>query len=231
MANYEITTKAGATYQLDLPDAMSETEIMDYFNNRYLPSLEQDTVNRPSLSEPSGDLTQFNAPVEQPSQSTIAQMQAEANPKDTSDFSRGFKTSYEQLPELGYGLEAGAYAIGESAFGEGGMLTQGKQEAVAKMIEAQKETQANAKESDSFTFVYEKAKQGDFNALADTVQYGLGYGLGQMSQAVITGGLGSTVAKTAAETFAKEYTAKLVEQEALKVAEQTAARELTQEQG
>jgi SAM-dependent methyltransferase len=230
MANYEITTKAGATYQLDLPDAMSETEIMDYFNNRYLPSLEQDTVNRPSLSEPSGDLTQFNAPVEQPSQSTIAQMQAEANPKDTSDFSRGFKTSYEQLPELGYGLEAGAYAIGESAFGEGGMLTQGKQEAVAKMIEAQKETQANAKESDSFTFVYEKAKQGDFNALADTVQYGLGYGLGQMSQAVITGGLGSTVAKTAAETFAKEYTAKLVEQEALKVAEQTAARELTQEQ-
>jgi len=230
MANYEITTKAGATYQLDLPDAMSETEIMDYFNNRYLPSLEQDTVNRPSLSEPSGDLTQFNAPVEQPSQATIAQMQAEANPKDTSDFSRGFKTSYEQLPELGYGLEAGAYAIGESAFGEGGMLTQGKQEAVAKMIEAQKETQANAKESDSFTFAYEKAKQGDFNALADTVQYGLGYGLGQMSQAVITGGLGSTVAKTAAETFAKEYTAKLVEQEALKVAEQTAARELTQEQ-
>lgn len=230
MANYEITTKAGATYQLDLPDAMSETEIMDYFNNRYLPSLEQDTVNRPSLSEPSGDLTQFNAPVEQPSQATIAQMQAEVNPKDTSDFSRGFKTSYEQLPELGYGLEAGAYAIGESAFGEGGMLTQGKQEAVAKMIEAQKETQANAKQSDSFTYAYEKAKEGDFNALADTVQYGLGYGLGQMSQAVITGGLGSTVAKTAAETFAKEYTAKLVEQEALKVAEQTAARELTQEQ-
>mgnify|MGYP000064125456 CR=1 FL=1 len=224
---------------LTLDDKYTEDEALqlwkmaeDDIKSEQLDNTQEQPVKpiEPTPQDPTGDLTQFNAPVEQPSQATIAQMQAEANPKDTSDFSRGFKTSYEQLPELGYGLEAGAYAIGESAFGEGGMLTQGKQEAVAKMIEAQKETQANAKESDSFTFAYEKAKQGDFNALADTVQYGLGYGLGQMSQAVITGGLGSTVAKTAAETFAKEYTAKLVEQEALKVAEQTAARELTQEQ-
>jgi hypothetical protein len=228
MANYEITTKAGATYQLDLPDAMSETEVMDYFNNRYLPSLEEDTVNRPTLTEPSGDLTQFNKPVEQPTSEQIAQMQAEANPKDNSDFSRGFKTSYEQLPELGYGLEAGAYAIGETAFGEGGMLTQDKQEAVGKMIAAQKETQANAKESDSFTYAYQKAKEGDFGALADTVQYGIGYGLGQGTQAILAGGIGEVGAKLASEMFAKEYTAKLVEQEALKIAEQNAGRDITQ---
>ena len=220
---------------LTLDDSLTDDEAMQLWYSAEDQLKSESSVNevnqeQPAPQDPTGELTQFNAPVEQPSQATIAQMQAEANPKDTSDFSRGFKTSYEQLPELGYGLEAGAYAIGESAFGEGGMLTQGKQEAVAKMIEAQKETQANAKQSDSFTYAYEKAKEGDFNALADTVQYGLGYGLGQMSQAVITGGLGSTVAKTAAETFAKEYTAKLVEQEALKVAEQTAARELTQEQ-
>jgi SAM-dependent methyltransferase len=229
MANYEITTKAGATYQLDLPDAMSETEVMDYFNNRYLPSLEEeDNINRPTLTEPSGDLTQFNKPVEQPTPEQITQMQSEANPKDTSDFSRGFKTSYEQLPELGYGLEAGAYAIGETAFGEGGMLTQGKQEAVGKMIAAQKETQANAKESDSFTYAYQKAKEGNFGALADTVQYGLGYGLGQGTQAILAGGIGEVGAKLASEMFAKEYTAKLVEQEALKIAEQNAGRDITQ---
>jgi|694.fasta_scaffold05242_3 hypothetical protein len=185
-------------------------------------------VTEPVAQDPTGELTQFNKPVEQPTPEQIAQMQAEANPKDTSDFSRGFKTSYEQLPELGYGLEAGAYAIGETAFGEGGMLTQGKQEAVGKMIEAQKETQANAKESDSFTYAYQKAKEGDFGALADTVQYGLGYGLGQGTQAILAGGIGEVGAKLASEMFAKEYTAKLVEQEALKIAEQNAGRDITQ---
>lgn len=235
MSIYRITTDDGSIYKIEAADDATEQEVSDYFNNEYLPSLEvkqEEPVKptEPVAQDPTGELTQFNKPVEQPTPEQIAQMQAEANPKDNSDFSRGFKTSYEQLPELGYGLEAGAYAIGETAFGEGGMLTEGKQEAVGKMIAAQKETQANAKESDSFTYAYQKAKEGDFGALADTVQYGLGMGLGQVSQAIITGGLGSTVAKTAAETFAKEYTAKLVEQEALKIAEQTAARELTQEQ-
>ena len=42
---------------------------------------------------------------------------------ETSDVARGFVASFKQLPQLGYGLLAGAGAVAESVAGEGGVST------------------------------------------------------------------------------------------------------------
>ena len=48
-------------------------------------------------------------------------------PSDDGDFIRGGKEAFQQLPQMGYGLIAGAGAIGEKVFGEGGIATGVKQ--------------------------------------------------------------------------------------------------------
>jgi hypothetical protein len=149
------------------------------------------------------------------------------DPNADGDMARGFKNTFRQLPELGYGLLAAGGATAEHAFGEGGIATGIKQAGVRGYQEAAANLQENSKESDSLTYSWDKAKQGDFNALADWLQYGLGYAGGQGLQMLATGLLGGAAAKMAAPQLAQALTEKMVETEAAKIAATEGAKTLT----
>jgi SAM-dependent methyltransferase len=155
---------------------------------------------------------------------------AEQPESESGDFSRGFQTAYKQLPQLGYGLEAGALAAGESILGEGGKLTELKKEAVSKYEQAGKELETISKPTDSPTYSFEKAMEGDYGSLVDTLQYGLGYGAGQLSQGGIASLGGKLVGKAVARATAENIAEKMVAEEAAKLSAQTGAEALTQEQ-
>ena len=177
---------------------------------------------------------------EQPVETSIAQEQpvvqeteqpvAEQPESESGDFSRGFQTAYKQLPQLGYGLEAGALAAGESILGEGGKLTELKKEAVSKYEQAGKELETISKPTDSPTYSFEKAMEGDYGSLVDTLQYGLGYGAAQLSQGGIASLGGKLVGKAVARATAENIAEKMVVEEAAKLSAQTGAEALTQEQ-
>jgi hypothetical protein len=177
---------------------------------------------------------------EQPVETSIAQEQpvvqeteqpvAEQPESESGDFSRGFQTAYKQLPQLGYGLEAGALAAGESILGEGGKLTELKKEAVSKYEQAGKELETISKPTDSPTYSFEKAMEGDYGSLVDTLQYGLGYGAAQLSQGGIASLGGKLVGKAVARATAENIAEKMVAEEAAKLSAQTGAEALTQEQ-
>ena len=143
------------------------------------------------------------------------------------DFVRGVKNSFLQVPQLGFGLEAGAGAVGEKIFGEGGLATSIKNQGVEGYDRWGKKVEANSKETDSFSNSYDKAKQGDLGALVDWLQYGLGYAGGQGVQLLASGGLGGVVAKSAG-VGASKLAGGMVAKETARILEAKAGRELTE---
>jgi len=146
------------------------------------------------------------------------------NPEAPGDISRGFSTGTEQLKQTGYGILAAAGAIGEKAFGEGGLSTGLKKAGLAGYKEQEEKIAETAKPSDEATYSLEKAREGDFGALADWVQYGIGQAGNQAIQALATAGLGGFIAKQGVQYAGKELAAKLVEAQAAKIAETEATK-------
>lgn len=146
---------------------------------------------------------------------------------ETSDVARGFVTSFKQLPQLGYGLLAGAGAVAESVAGEGGVSTSMKNFGVKKYQEAGADIEKDSKQSDSLSYSWEQAKQGDFGSLVDWLQYGIGYGGGQAVQALATAGVGSLVGKTVLKGTAENLASKMVAKEALRLGATEEAKRLT----
>lgn len=144
--------------------------------------------------------------------------------KDDSDLSRGFKESFQQLPQLAYGVGAGLAAAGESAFGEGGMWTGAKKAAVEGYQRWGDKIASNAKESDSFNYSFDQAKQGNFGALVDWLQHGIGYVGGQGLQMLATAGIGSALGKLTAGTAAKTIAEGMVAKEAAKIGAEAAGK-------
>lgn len=138
---------------------------------------------------------------------------AKREPEPERDFMRGAETAVKQLPQLAYGLEAGAGALGEKAFGEGGMSTAIKEHGVKKYNEASQGIQKDARPSDSATKAWEMAKQGNPGALVDFLQYGLGYTAVQGVEMLATGGVGYAVGKLGAQGAAKLIAGKLIAKE------------------
>lgn len=150
-------------------------------------------------------------------------------PPDSGDFGRGFKESFQQLPQLGYGVLAGVGAAGEAAFGEGGIATGIKKAGVRGYTEWGDKIASQAKESDSWSHSYDRAKEGDFGALVDWLQHGLGYVGGQGLQALATAGLGAIGGKFVAGTAAKQIAEGMVAKEAARIGAESAGK-LTAEQ-
>ena len=151
------------------------------------------------------------------------------DPNADGDVARGFKNTFRQLPSLGYGVLAGGGAAAEYVAGEGGIATGIKTAGLKGYREASANLEENTKDSDSLTYSWNKAKRGDFNALADWVQYGVGYAGGQALQMLATGVLGGAAAKMGAGAVAKQLTEKMVASEAAKIAATEAAKSLTQD--
>jgi len=148
---------------------------------------------------------------------------------DQGDLTRGFKESFQQLPQLGYGLVAGAGAAAESAFGEGGIATGIKKAGVKGYEEWGAKIAKDAKPSDSWDYSYDQAKQGNFGALVDWLQHGIGYVGGQALQTLVTGGIGAVGGKFVAGTAAKQIAQGMVAKEAASIASTEAAKTLTTE--
>lgn len=155
------------------------------------------------------------------------------DPNAPGDMSRGYSTGMEQLKQTGYGILAVGGATAEHFLGEGGISTGIKKAGLAGYQEQEAKIAETAKPSDEAIYSWEKAKEGDFGALADWMQYGIGQAGSQAVQALATAGLGAFVAKQGVKYAGKELAEKLVQSQAAKIAEteatKIAAGELTKE--
>jgi len=131
---------------------------------------------------------------------------------------RGVKEAFQQLPQLGYGLMAGAGATAETAFGEGGIATGIKKAGVKGYQAYEDKMQKDALPSDSFTYSYDKAKEGDFGAMVDWLTHGIGYAGGQAAQMLATAGLGSVIGKAGLKATVEKLASGMVSKEAAALA-------------
>lgn len=152
---------------------------------------------------------------------TYGQAPAEVEPpkEEQGDFKRGFKQGFTQLKQLGGGA---AFALGDSLDMPG--LAQWGLDVYKR---GEEETQAQSRESDSFSNVMEG--KGDW---LDFLQYASGYVTSQGVQAVATGGLGAVGGKMIVgqviKGYAEKKAAELVAQGIAKeVAEREAAQAVT----
>jgi hypothetical protein len=141
-----------------------------------------------------------------------------------SDAARGFKTAWQQIPQTAYGLMAGVGAAGETAFGEGGLSTGLKRYALGKYVQKGEEIATGARATDDATVAYEMARGGDFGALVDWVQYGLGYTAGQGLQALLSAGIGAVGGKLVLQKAAADVAKGMVAKEARRIVEAEAAK-------
>ena len=151
-------------------------------------------------------------------------MQAEDSSEEDGNAVRGFKNAFRQLPQLGRGLEAAAGATGEALFGEGGLSTGIKKNGLAGLAVANQNMEEHAKPTDSLTYSYDKAKEGDIQALGDWVAHGVGYAGGQAIQMMATAGAGNVVAKAVLPSVLKATTERMVANEAAKLTTAQAAK-------
>ncbi len=131
---------------------------------------------------------------------------------------RGVKEAFQQIPQLGYGLMAGAGATAEAAFGEGGIATGIKKAGVKGYQAYEDKMQKDALPSDSFTYSYDKAKEGDFGAMVDWFTHGIGYAGGQAAQMLATAGLGSVIGKAGLKATVEKLASGMVSKEAAALA-------------
>lgn len=150
-----------------------------------------------------------------------------AREKDQGDTVRGFKESFQQVPQMAAGLAAGAGAVGEKIFGEGGLSTALKNTGIKNYREVEQDIARDSKPSDSLSEAYNMARAGNSGALVDWLQHGLGYVGGQGLQALATAGIGyaggKLLLKPAAETLAQ----KLIAKESARIAGTEAGARLT----
>ena len=147
--------------------------------------------------------------------------------QEGGDLARGLKESFQQVPQLGYGVLAGIGAGIESVAGEGGIGTGLKKAGVEGYNRWGEKIAAGAKESDSWDYSWDQAKQGNFGALVDWLAHGIGYTGGQGIQMLVGAGIGSMVGKATLGTMAESLAQGLVNKEALRIAEKEAAKSAT----
>lgn len=143
-----------------------------------------------------------------------------------SDLGRGLKESFQQLPQLAWGAAAGVGAAGEAAFGEGGLMSGLKKAGIKGYTEWSDKIESKSRESDSFNYSWDQAKEGNFGALVDWVQHGLGYVTGQGIQALATAGIGAIGGKMVLSEAAKTVAKGMVQKEAAVIAGTEAGKQL-----
>ena len=146
-----------------------------------------------------------------------------------SDLGRGFKESFQQLPQLGYGVIAGVGAAGEAALGEGGIMSGIKKAGVEGYNRWGDKIEAGARPSDSASYSLDQAKEGNFGALVDWAQHGVGYVTGQGLQAFIGAGLGYVGGKFVLGAVAKDLAKGMVMKEAAAIGATAEGKALAQD--
>lgn len=106
---------------------------------------------------------------------------------EEGDFFRGAKIALGQTPALFKGLVGLAGETGEQVFGKGGISSAVKQWGLEGYKEDMAQVSEHQKETDSPTEAWKRAKAGDYGALLDMVEYGAGYGLGQIAESALIG--------------------------------------------
>ena len=114
-------------------------------------------------------------------------------PAESGDFFRGAGTSLQQTPALLKGAVGLVGSAGEKAFGSGGNFSALKDWGFEGYKKGMAESQEGAKQTDDVTFAWDRAREGDFGALVDWAQYGLGYVSGQVAETAATGILGGII--------------------------------------
>lgn len=114
-------------------------------------------------------------------------------PKETGDFMAGAKTALGQTVPLAKGLVGAAGAIGEQLFGTGGISTGIKNWGLEGFQTGMQKLEQYQKPNHDVTVAWEKAKEGDIGAMADFLQYALGYGLAQIGEAGLMAAAGALI--------------------------------------
>lgn len=213
----------------ELPDQEKESILSSYFNSEIADD----------------EFASLDPDIQKGTVANFIKDHLEPQRESSGDTFRGAKTAFQQMPQLFYGLVATGGAIGESVFGEGGISTDIKTSALEGYKKWSDKIESVAKESDSFTYSFEKARAGDYGALIDWAQYGLGY-VGAQALTMLTGvgaaekaaevGLKGTiatvvpkmVAKEAARITAESVGKKLAKDEVLKLATKLTAQKIGQ---
>lgn len=165
-----------------------------------------------------------------PEQTMVKAAETVAKTKsEQDDFLRGAGNTFRQLPQLLNGLVAGEAAIGEKVFGKGGAWTGAKTDAVMAYKSASEDLAANSEKSDSLSYSWDQAKQGDYGSLVDWLQYGLGYSIGQGAQMLATGGIGSVAGKTALKGIAEKTAQGMIANEIASISTTTFGKAATAE--
>lgn len=144
---------------------------------------------------------------------------------------RGIKESFQQVPQLAYGVGAGIAAGAESLVGEGGIATSLKKSAVEGYKRWEDKIAEHAQANDSIDTAWGKAKEGDIGALVDWLAHGIGYTGGQAIQTLATGGIGYVAGKATAMGAAKAIASGMIGKESARIAETRAGKEIIASMG
>jgi hypothetical protein len=102
------------------------------------------------------------------------------------DFGRGWSDAWRAIPASTYGVISGVGALGETAFGEGGMSTDIKKYGVEGAVLSAHESAQNSKTSDDLNYSWDRAKEGDLDSLVDWFQYAIGHSVANLTQIAAT---------------------------------------------
>lgn len=134
--------------------------------------------------------------------------------EEQGDFGRNIMNVIKQTPQLLYGLTAGAGAIGEKAFGPGGLATEVKKFGVEGYRRYSEDIAQNSKKTDSFIYSFNEARNGNPGALVDWMQAAAGYVGAQAIELVGFAEAGKIAGKLLLPDMAKLVAAERIAKEA-----------------
>lgn len=167
----------------------------------------------------------------QPRPRSMNRMTGTYLPDRRGDTGRGLKHAAWMWPQTAHGLQAGAGAVGEWAFGEGGLSTSMKETGLKNWEEYQKSAWTNSKQTDDLDYSMRKAVvDGDWGALVDWMQYAIGYGGGNLISMLGTGVFGGIAARWGAKKAVEKLMRHAVDKEAKKLAKNKTVDEAIRKQ-
>lgn len=133
---------------------------------------------------------------------------------------RGGVEAVKGVPNLAWGVAAGASAIAETVTGPGGVATKAKKYTIDKYTAGQQDISSKGKPEDSFTYSYERAKEGDLKALVSWAAHGTGYVSAQLATMLTGVGIIEKGTELLGKKAVGQVMKSLVKKEANRVAEQ-----------
>lgn len=152
-----------------------------------------------------------------------------ANETLGESFYRGGKEALIGVPMTAVGLAAGAGAIGENVFGEGGFATDLKESAVESYQKFAEKMGKESRPEDSFLYSYDQAKQGNLGALVSWASHGSGYVATQLATLLTGAGLIEKGVELTSKKAVGSFMKGLVQKEAEKIAAASGAQAISAE--